>query len=159
MIWATFPVREASPVLSNSFLYAADTAHSSQLKSESLNSARACDDKEAFNVRNHSMSWHGTPAPFQPAAESFYATAVDLAERVMEAAAIALNLPLDFFTSRHAKRDLCTLRFLHYPPLSAGSNCGAEATATENIRAGKLSDASSQTISRLLVRANRLINR
>ena len=106
------------------------------LQSEALNSARANDAKEAYGVRNHSMNWAGVPAGFQASTEQFYQSAAELSERIMVACALALHLPPSFFVERHQRRDLCTLRLLHYP----GGEGGAEEQPGARIRCGEHTD-------------------
>ena len=42
---------------------------------------------------------------------------MEAAKRYAVAAALALDLPRDFFSKTLQQLDLCTLRFLHYPAL------------------------------------------
>ena len=113
-------------------------ARAAQPNTEALNAARANDVKEAFNVRATAMDWAGTPAAFPAQAESFYAAAAELADRVLIACALALKLPPAFFAERHARRELCTLRLLHYPPVADVAAPGDERNATASVRAGEV---------------------
>jgi len=113
---------------------------------EALNPARANDIKEAFNVRATDMEryWAGTPVGFRQKAEETYAAVAELAMRVLHACALALNLPPDFFTSRHEKKDLCTLRLLHYPPTPAAP--GDADAPRGRVRAGEHTDFGAITL-------------
>ncbi|KAL1515509.1 hypothetical protein AB1Y20_002131 [Prymnesium parvum] len=88
----------------------------SPLRSESLNKSRAAENKEAFNVRARANRFDGCPAGFEEAAAALWETAEFTARRYAMASALALGLPLDFFSRTLERMDLCTLRFLHYPP-------------------------------------------
>lgn len=107
---------------------------------EALNAARANDVKEAFNVRRTAMDYSGAPRGFADEANAFYARATELADRVMLACSVALGLPPGFFASRHREKDLCTLRFLHYPPVGAAAAPGDEAQPRGRVRAGEHTD-------------------
>ena len=108
--------------------------------SEALNAARLNDVKEAFNVRRANTSFVGTPPGFETEAKAFYEQAAELADRVMLACAVALRLPPSFFAERHSLKDLCTLRFLHYPPVGAAAAPGDEAQPRGRVRAGEHTD-------------------
>ena len=113
-------------------------------RTEALDSRRANDVKEAFNVRRTAMDWRGCPDGFAARQTAMYETAAELADRFLLACAVALGLddPL-FFTRRHVDKDLCTLRLLHYPALDAAPGSaavGGEAEPTQAVRAGEHTD-------------------
>ena len=86
---------------------------------ENLNRSRPPDLKEAFNVRagsGHVTSFAGCPARFEPTALELWDVLVKAARRYALALALALGLERDYFERSLEKMDLCTLRFLHYPP-------------------------------------------
>jgi isopenicillin N synthase-like dioxygenase len=68
----------------------------------------------------------------------FYDACTQLTNTVLEALALALELPEDFFTSRHNQQNH-TLRLLHYPPLETKPKSG-------QVRAGEHSDYGSITL-------------
>ena len=86
---------------------------------ENLNRSRPPDLKEAFNVRagsGHVTSFAGCPARFETTALELWDVLVKAARRYALALALALGLERDYFERSLEKMDLCTLRFLHYPP-------------------------------------------
>ena len=107
---------------------------------EALNSARANDVKEAYNVRRTAMDFRGTPPRFAAEAASFYERATELADRIMLACAVAFGLPPGFFTERHVDKSLCTLRLLHYPPVGDAAAPGDEQQPRGRVRAGEHTD-------------------
>lgn len=124
------------------------------LASEKLNSSRSGDAKEAYNVRAALNDFTATPTGFEAAALSFWDASLGLAEGVLTACALSLSLPPDFFASRQAKREQCTLRVLHYPPseeppsADAGSEAtvDADADAKCSIRCGEHTDFGTVTL-------------
>jgi isopenicillin N synthase-like dioxygenase len=88
-------------------------------RSESLNRSRPAELKEAFNLRfppkkvNDLTGCPSDVADLTTFVLDFYK---DLAHRYGLACALALGLPVDFFTSTLVHNDLCTVRMLHYPP-------------------------------------------
>ena len=96
---------------------------------EALNRARPPDLKEAFNVRDptiHSNDWSGCPDGFEAAALALWAELTLAARRYAIACALALGLESDYFARSLARMDLCTLRFLHYPPCDMPSEGAVE---------------------------------
>ena len=88
----------------------------SGLGRESLNRNRAGEPKEAFNVRRAGNNYTGVPDGFATVAATLWARLERAARRYALAAAVALGLPRDYFHATLRELDLCTLRFLHYPP-------------------------------------------
>ena len=89
---------------------------------EHLNRARPADLKEAFNVREprvHDNDFSGTPAGFEPVAQELWSVIETAARRYALALALALGLETNYFTRTLERLDLCTCRFLHYPPCDA----------------------------------------
>ena len=86
---------------------------------ERLNARRkAREPKEAFNVKRTGNAYDRAPAGFGPVADELWRVlVVEAAKRYAVAAALALDLPRDFFSKTLQQLDLCTLRFLHYPAL------------------------------------------
>ena len=90
--------------------------------SEALDRAggRAC-DKECFNVRVTGNDFAGCPEGFEEVAMELLGAMKGAAVALARAAADALGLPAgdgDFFCRALRAFDLCTLRFVHYPPTS-----------------------------------------
>ena len=87
---------------------------------EMLNRSRPPDLKEAFNVRNpalHSGEYlDGTPTAFREVSVELWGVLQTAAVRYALACAVALNVEPTFFSSTLTKMDLCTARFLNYPP-------------------------------------------
>ncbi|MEH1962045.1 MAG: 2-oxoglutarate and iron-dependent oxygenase domain-containing protein [Nostoc sp.] len=69
---------------------------------------------------------------------AFYDSCTELANTVLQAFALALELPEDFFITRHNQQNH-TLRWLHYPPLQTPPK-------PEQVRAGEHSDYGSITL-------------
>ena len=68
------------------------------------------------------------PPGFGDAADELWRAIIEgAARRYAVAAAVALDLPRDFFAASLAALDQCTLRFLHYPALPAGDGLRARA--------------------------------
>jgi len=86
---------------------------------ERLNARRKTrEPKEAFNVKRTGNAYDRAPAGFGPVADELWRVlVVEAAKRYAVAAALALDLPRDFFSKTLQQLDLCTLRFLHYPAL------------------------------------------
>ncbi|BAY09914.1 isopenicillin N synthase family dioxygenase [Calothrix sp. NIES-2098] len=104
------------------------------IERERLNPDNPGDLKEAFNISKQVNS--GNLPEFISLA--FYDACTQLANTVLEAFALALELPEDFFTSKHNQQNH-TLRSLHYPPLEKTPLPG-------QIRAGEHSDYGSITL-------------
>jgi isopenicillin N synthase-like dioxygenase len=113
----------------------------SPYKNETLNTNRQPDLKEAFNLRfppkwNLDMHKFDTlPTSFQSIVKNIHGNGDDddddddddeskslfnvlklIANRYAIACAVALGLPYDTFSKTLTTNNLCTLRFLHYPP-------------------------------------------
>jgi isopenicillin N synthase-like dioxygenase len=87
---------------------------------ESLNRSRPADLKEAFNVRNpelHPNNFIGCTDTFKTTTLELWTTIAKATRRYAMACALALGVEPDFFITSMKEMDLCTLRFLHYPPL------------------------------------------
>jgi isopenicillin N synthase-like dioxygenase len=107
---------------------------------ESTNPSRPPEMKEAFNVRflpAHENDFRGCPLSFVETANDMQRMFSRAAHRYALACALALGLPIDFFDQTIEKMDLCTIRFLHYPP------CDFESTSVSTekpIRVGEHTD-------------------
>ena len=109
----------------------------SGLGRESLNRNRAGEPKEAFNVRRAGNNYTGVPDGFATVAATLWARLERAARRYALAAAVALGLPRDYFHATLRELDLCTLRFLHYPPNATAVTTGAP---REALRVGEHTD-------------------
>jgi len=96
------------------------------IKREKLDPTRPGDLKEAFNLAperpgldSHKNLWPKGHPRFKSVMIQFLAECIHTADRVLEAFALALDQPEDFFKDAHNEHDH-TLRLLHYPPLPAG---------------------------------------
>ncbi|MCP6762975.1 MAG: isopenicillin N synthase family oxygenase [Fischerella sp. CENA71] len=112
------------------------------IERERLDASKPGDLKEAFNVgqkdrENFSMSSVNSPAK-DSCIFTFYQACTQLANTILQALALGLQLPEDFFTTRHTEQNH-TLRLLHYPPVQHLSQPG-------QIRAGEHSDYGSITL-------------
>ncbi|MDZ7955756.1 isopenicillin N synthase family dioxygenase [Nostoc sp. DedQUE09] len=101
------------------------------IERERLNPNKSGDLKEAFNVNKQAV---GTNASLV----TFYDNCTEFANRILQAYALALELPEYFFTIRHNQQNH-TLRLLHYPPLQTPPKPG-------QVRAGEHSDYGSITL-------------
>ncbi|RCJ31313.1 2OG-Fe(II) oxygenase [Nostoc minutum NIES-26] len=111
------------------------------IERESLDSNKPGDLKEAFNVSKAELTCP-TVSSISPAKNpkifTFFQACTEIANKVLQAFALALELPEDFFTTRH-NRQHHTLRSLHYPPLQTLAKPG-------QVRAGEHSDYGSLTL-------------
>jgi len=111
------------------------------MERERLDPNKPGDLKEAFNLGKTELICPPV-SPIFPAQNAyilaFYDTCTELANTVLQAFALALELPEDFFTTRHNQRNH-TLRSLHYPPLQTLPKPG-------QVRAGEHSDYGSITL-------------
>ncbi|UJJ33149.1 isopenicillin N synthase family dioxygenase [Halopseudomonas maritima] len=94
------------------------------VRRERLDPGKPGDLKEAFNLAPDSKDgprnlWPAALPAFRPQMEGFLAECIATADRVLEAFAVALDQPDDFFVKAH-NRHHHTLRLLHYPALPAG---------------------------------------
>lgn len=118
---------------------------------EQLESERPADWKEAFSIRQEVTSqqmasqscpgsflnkWLADKPEFRQTMLEFYDACSQLAGEVLQAFAMSLKLPEQFFVERHGQN--YTLRLLHYPP--------ALNMQPEQIRAGAHSDYGSITL-------------
>ena len=111
------------------------------LERERLNPNQPGDLKEAFNIGKQELtntSLSSLSLAKSPVILAFYHACTELANTVLQAFALALELPIDFFTSRHNQQNH-TLRLLHYPPLQTSPKPG-------QVRAGAHSDYGSLTL-------------
>ncbi|MDZ7956405.1 MAG: 2-oxoglutarate and iron-dependent oxygenase domain-containing protein [Aulosira sp. DedQUE10] len=114
------------------------------IERERLNPNKPGDLKEAFNIGKQQDSSQDfaeltrNSLSKDPTILAFYAACTNLANTVLQAFALALELPEDFFTSRHNQQNH-TLRSLHYPPLQTMPQPG-------QVRAGEHSDYGSMTL-------------
>ncbi|MBO3458501.1 isopenicillin N synthase family oxygenase [Aetokthonos hydrillicola Thurmond2011] len=104
------------------------------IERESLNPGTPGDLKEAFNIGNTSS----IALTKEPCIQAFYQACTHVANQVLQAFALGLQLPEDFFTIRHNEQNH-TLRLLHYPPLQQLPKPG-------QVRAGEHSDYGSITL-------------
>lgn len=115
---------------------------------ERLNPTKPGDLKEAFNVgkvssdeRQDSLvlnQWLPDKEDFRTCVMEFWDACVEVADKILQAFALALQVPEDFFASRHDQQNH-TLRLLHYPPLQRSPK-------PEQVRAGEHSDYGSITL-------------
>jgi isopenicillin N synthase-like dioxygenase len=109
-------------------------------QTESTNPHRPPELKEAFNVRfppAHENDYRGFPDAYIAVAKELQIAFQTATNHYALACALALGLPLNFFASKIQDMDLCTIRFLHYPP------CDFHTTSLETtkpIRVGKHTD-------------------
>ncbi len=111
------------------------------LERERLNPNQPGDLKEAFNLGNQELinrSLSSLSLAKNSVILAFYHACTELANTVLQALALALELPEDFFTTRHNQQNH-TLRLLHYPPLQTFPKPG-------QVRAGEHSDYGSLTL-------------
>ncbi|MEH2404812.1 isopenicillin N synthase family dioxygenase [Nostoc sp.] len=101
------------------------------LERERLDPNKPGDLKEAFNVNKAAIG-------IDASIVAFYDSCTELANTVLQAYALALELPKDFFITRHNQQNH-TLRLLHYPPLQIPPKPG-------QVRAGEHSDYGSITL-------------
>ena len=110
------------------------------MRSESLNRSRPPEMKEAFNIRfppAHKNDLRGCPDSFVEASQTLLNVMRKAAQRYSLACALALGLPVDFFSSALEEFNLCTIRFLHAPP------CDFDSTSEElgmPVRVGEHTD-------------------
>ncbi|KAB8334317.1 isopenicillin N synthase family oxygenase [Scytonema tolypothrichoides VB-61278] len=113
------------------------------LERERLNPNNPGDLKEAFNIGKQKVididltEKLSSPAK-NPHILNFYEACTELANKVLQAIALALDLPQDFFTTNHNQQNH-TLRLLHYPSLS-------QPPKLRQVRAGEHSDYGSITL-------------
>ncbi len=91
------------------------------LERERLNPNQPGDLKEAFNLGNQELinrSLSSLSLAKNSVILAFYHACTELANTVLQALALALELPEDFFTTRHNQQNH-TLRLLHYGPACA----------------------------------------
>ncbi|MEH1969810.1 isopenicillin N synthase family dioxygenase [Nostoc sp.] len=102
------------------------------IERERLDPNKPGDLKEAFNVNKQEA------VGIDASIVAFYDNCTKLANTILQAYALALELPEDFFTTRHNQQNH-TLRLLHYPPLQTPPKSG-------QVRAGEHSDYGSITL-------------
>ncbi|MFB2880163.1 isopenicillin N synthase family dioxygenase [Floridanema aerugineum] len=124
------------------------------IERERLNPEQPGDLKEAFNVGKEDNStnfnfgqnntslicnpWPSGEENFRETVLNFYQACTETANIILEAFAIALQQPTNFFTNTHTAQNH-TLRLLHYPPLQQTPKPG-------QVRAGEHSDYGSITL-------------
>lgn len=110
----------------------------SPVAAESLNRRRGADNKESFNVRFGDNDFSGCPRRFVEGSTGLLEAGREVCRRYTEASALALGLPVDYFSKHFADLSLCTLRFLHYPPApDVAVGCASD---TQPIRLGEHTD-------------------
>ena len=113
------------------------------VRRERLDPSKPGDLKEAFNLAPDSVDsapnlWPSELPAFRPQMESFLQQCVATADRVLQAFAIALQQPENFFVSAHDHHHH-TLRLLHYPALPEGFSAqGGESRAGEHTDYGSI---------------------
>lgn len=114
---------------------------------ERLNPERPGDFKETLNIGREQTGadaarltnrWPSALPELRTTALDFFESCVMLSNAVLEAMAIALQLPPDFFIRRHDQQPF-TLRLLHYPPVCTP-------LAPGQVRAGEHSDYGTITL-------------
>jgi isopenicillin N synthase-like dioxygenase len=111
------------------------------IERERLNPNQPGDLKEAFNVSSYNMADvidKLSTTSVTKSVAAFYDICTELANQVLEAIALALELPTDFFATNHNQKKH-TLRLLHYPPLQEPPKPG-------QVRTGEHSDYGSITL-------------
>ncbi|MBN3961185.1 2-oxoglutarate and iron-dependent oxygenase domain-containing protein [Nostoc sp. NMS8] len=102
------------------------------IERECLNPKKPGDLKEALNVNKQAA------VTIDASIVTFYDSCTELANTILQAYALALELPENYFTIRHNQQNH-TLRLLHYPPLQIPPKRG-------QVRAGEHSDYGSITL-------------
>ncbi len=102
------------------------------IERERLDPNKPGDLKEAFNVNKQAV------IEIDASIVAFYDSCTEVANTILQAYALALELPEAFFTTRHNQQNH-TLRSLHYPPLQTPPKPG-------QVRAGEHSDYGSITL-------------
>ncbi|MEH1787352.1 MAG: 2-oxoglutarate and iron-dependent oxygenase domain-containing protein [Nostoc sp.] len=102
------------------------------IERERLDPNKPGDLKEALNVNKQAA------VEIDTSIVTFYDSCTELANMILQAYALALELPEDFLTTRHNQQNH-TLRLLHYPPLQT-------LPKPEQVRAGEHSDYGSITL-------------
>lgn len=119
------------------------------IERERLDPDKPGDLKEAFNVGKELSSYGAAAAmivnkwlpdheDFQSDVLAFWDACCEVAAQVLQAFAIALQVPEDFFETKHDRQNH-TLRLLHYPPI-------AQLPKPGQVRAGAHSDYGSMTL-------------
>ena len=114
---------------------------------ETLNRSRPPDLKEAFNVRfepAHTNCFDGCPESFASTAMEFQKAIEKAAHRFAIACALALKVEPDFFDRTLTQMNLCTTRYLHYPPCATPTAVDGEPVSTA-IRLGEHTDFGAYT--------------
>lgn len=116
---------------------------------EALDPSVAPDLKESFTMRDlhhrpaagaEGAVGDGWPDPaFRKAAEALYDACFDASMRLLRLFAVALGVPVDYFTALHSGENV-TLRFLHYP------NQGLSAANAAQMGAGAHTDYGALTL-------------
>ena len=82
------------------------------------------------------------PPGFGDAADELWRAIIEgAARRYAVAAAVALDLPRDFFAASLAALDQCTLRFLHYPALRRGTGSARARASTRTLASSRSSSS------------------
>ncbi|MEH2105947.1 isopenicillin N synthase family dioxygenase [Nostoc sp.] len=102
------------------------------IERERLNPNKPGDLKEALNVNKQ------VAVKIDASIVTFYDICTELANTILQAYALALELPENYFTTRHNQQNH-TLRLLHYPPLQTPPK-------PRQVRAGEHSDYGSITL-------------
>ena len=112
------------------------------IERERLNPSNPGDLKEAFNIsrlhKNIGNINREVSLINDTCIVEFFEACTEVANRVLEAFAVALELPTDFFAKNHDQNHH-TLRSLHYPPLQ-------NSPKPKQVRAGEHSDYGSITL-------------
>lgn len=87
------------------------------IERERLSPENPGDLKEAFNISNFTTFDNSSNSLYlNPVIPQFYKTCSQIANNILKAFSLALELPENFFTTNHNQQNH-TLRLLHYPAL------------------------------------------
>ena len=109
-----------------------NTGYVTIIERERLDPNKPGDLKEALNVNKQ------VAVGIDASIVTFYDSCTELANTILQAYALALELPEDYLTTEHDRQNH-TLRLLHYPPLQTPPKPG-------QVRAGEHSDYGSLTL-------------
>eukprot|EP00306_Pavlova_sp_CCMP459_P016473 CAMPEP_0185203832 /NCGR_PEP_ID=MMETSP1140-20130426/53727_1 /TAXON_ID=298111 /ORGANISM="Pavlova sp., Strain CCMP459" /LENGTH=136 /DNA_ID=CAMNT_0027771345 /DNA_START=66 /DNA_END=472 /DNA_ORIENTATION=+ len=119
---------------------------------EQLNNRRAPDLKEAFNTKRPSLAttdFSGCTDAFRTTAPRLFDAVEHFFKRYCLATAVAHGLDdREFFLRAFRTMELCTVRFLHYPPCHSVSTAldSPDGSAASAIRVGEHTDFGMNTV-------------
>lgn len=117
-------------------------------KCTNLNRSRPPDLLEAFNVRfepAHANDFRGCPERFVNVARQMLGVIEKAAKRYGLACALALGLERDYFVKTMHRMDLCTMRYLHYPPCDSSHITSSDRGVSQAVRVGEHTDFGAYT--------------